>query len=83
MCKHCHNKYRSILKNKSSSGGSGLATCSVKGCENKADYYAQVYKSFDAVQPYALDAGVKIAMENLLFGTPELELEKHLPFRIR
>lgn len=39
MCKHCHNKYRSILKNKSSSGGSGLATCSVKGCENKADYY--------------------------------------------
>lgn len=44
--------------------------------ENKADYYAQVYKSFDAVQPYALDAGVKIAMENLLFGTPELELEK-------
>ena len=44
--------------------------------QDKEDYYAQVYKTFDEIQPYAKDAGVKIALENLLFGTPELEMEK-------
>ena len=39
MCKHCHNKYRSILGNRVSESGSDSAICSVKGCENKADYY--------------------------------------------
>lgn len=40
------------------------------------DYYQQVYKSFDEVQPYAKAAGVKIALENLLFTPVEYELDK-------
>ncbi len=39
MCKHCHNKYRSILGNRVSESASDSAICSVKGCNNKADYY--------------------------------------------
>lgn len=35
------------------------------------DYYKQVFKSFDEVQPYAKTAGVKIAVENLLFAPAE------------
>lgn len=38
MCPHCHNKYRGILGNRTSDGAMG--TCSVKGCENEASYYA-------------------------------------------
>lgn len=37
MCKHCHDKYKSILDNRVDNCGSGC--CSVKGCENEADYY--------------------------------------------
>lgn len=40
------------------------------------DYYQQVYKSFDEVQPYAKAAGVKIAIENLLFTPVKYELDK-------
>lgn len=39
MCPHCHNKFKGILGNRASDGGSGEATCSVKGCENNAGYY--------------------------------------------
>lgn len=39
--------------------------------EAKKDYYKQVFKSFDEVQPYAKTAGVKIAVENLLFAPAE------------
>lgn len=39
MCPHCHNKYRSILGNRADDGGTACGTCSVKGCENEADYY--------------------------------------------
>ena len=39
--------------------------------ETKKDYYEQVFKSFDEVQPYAKTAGVKIAVENLLFAPAE------------
>lgn len=37
MCPHCHNKYRGILGKRASHGAMG--TCSVKGCENEAEYY--------------------------------------------
>ena len=37
MCTHCRNKYKSILGNRVDDCGSGF--CSVKGCENEADYY--------------------------------------------
>lgn len=40
------------------------------------DYYRQVYKSFDEVEPYAKAAGVKIAIENLLFTPVKYELDK-------
>lgn len=39
MCPHCHNKYRGILGNRADDGGTACGTCSVKGCENDADYY--------------------------------------------
>jgi len=34
--------------------------------QDKHDYFNQVYKSLDALKPYAEVAGVKIAMENLI-----------------
>lgn len=37
MCPCCHNKYRGILGSRASDGAMG--TCSVKGCENEANYY--------------------------------------------
>lgn len=37
MCPHCHNKYKGILGKRASHGAIG--TCSVKGCENEAEYY--------------------------------------------
>ena len=37
--------------------------------QNKEDYYRQVCKSFDELQPYAKAAGVRIALENLI-ATP-------------
>ena len=44
--------------------------------QNKEDFYQAVYSSLDALQPLALAAGVKIAIENL-FNTPlDLEDEK-------
>lgn len=39
MCPRCHNKYRGILGNRCDDGGSAQATCSVKGCNNTANYY--------------------------------------------
>lgn len=39
MCPHCHNKHRGILGNRADDGGTACGTCSVKGCENDADYY--------------------------------------------
>lgn len=47
-----------------------------KNKEDMEDYYHQVYKSFDEVQPYAKAAGVKIALENLLFTPVKYELDK-------
>lgn len=37
MCSKCHNKYKSILGQRASIGAIGI--CSVKGCENEANYY--------------------------------------------
>lgn len=37
MCQHCRDKYNSILGNRVDDCGSGF--CSVKGCNNEADYY--------------------------------------------
>lgn len=37
--------------------------------QNKEDYFRQVCKSFDELQPYAKAAGVRVALENLI-GTP-------------
>ena len=37
--------------------------------QNKEDYFRQVYRSFDELQPYAKAAGVRVALENLI-GTP-------------
>jgi predicted sulfurtransferase len=45
MCPHCHNKYKGILKNKTDDGGTACGTCSVKGCENEANYYVDFDKS--------------------------------------
>ena len=43
MCPSCHNKYRGILGDRASIGAMG--TCSVKGCENEADYYVDFNKN--------------------------------------
>lgn len=45
MCLHCYNKYRSILGNRIDDGGTAQGTCSVRGCENKADYYVDFDKN--------------------------------------
>lgn len=37
MCPHCHNKYKGILGKRIDVGAMG--TCSVKGCQNEANYY--------------------------------------------
>ena len=37
--------------------------------QNREDYFQQVYKSFDELQPYAKAAGVRVCLENLI-GTP-------------
>lgn len=39
MCPHCHRKYRGILGNRCDDGGTAQGMCSVKGCNNQADYY--------------------------------------------
>lgn len=39
MCPHCHNKYKGILGNRADDGGTACGTCSVKGCNNEANYY--------------------------------------------
>lgn len=40
------------------------------------DYYRQVYKSFDQVMYFAKNAGVKIALENLLFTPLHYQIDK-------
>lgn len=44
MCPHCHNKYKGILGNRVDDGASAFGTCSVKGCENEANYYIDFHK---------------------------------------
>ena len=40
MCPKCHNRYKNLLKGKFDNAGSGVASCSVKGCKNtNAGYY--------------------------------------------
>ena len=39
MCPHCHRKYRVILGNRCDDGGTAQGMCSVKGCNNTANYY--------------------------------------------
>lgn len=46
MCPSCHHKYRGILGNRCDNTGSGA--CSVKGCEQMADWYVDF--SADEVQ---------------------------------
>ena len=45
MCSHCHNKYRGILGKRADDGGTACGTCSVKGCENEANYYVDFNKN--------------------------------------
>ncbi|MDR1212118.1 MAG: sugar phosphate isomerase/epimerase [Spirochaetaceae bacterium] len=47
-----------------------------KNPQDKADYYAAIYRSFDELEEYAKAAGVRIALENLFFTPNELEDEK-------
>lgn len=39
-------------------------------------YYKQVYRSFDEIQSYALTAGVRIALENLLFTPVSYQIDQ-------
>lgn len=39
MCPHCRKKYRGILGRRVDDGNSPWGVCSVKGCENDAEYY--------------------------------------------
>lgn len=39
MCPHCRNKYKHILGKRVDDGNSAWGVCSVKGCENDAEYY--------------------------------------------
>lgn len=45
MCPHCHRKYRGILGNRFDDGGTAQGTCSVKGCNNQANYYVDFYQN--------------------------------------
>lgn len=47
-----------------------------RSTDDMEDYYRQVYKSFDEIQGYAKMAGVKIALENLLFTPLEYQIDK-------
>lgn len=44
--------------------------------KTEKEFYEQVYKSFDEVHPYAKAAGVKIAVENLLFAPAEYQRDQ-------
>ena len=45
MCPHHHNMYKGILKGRIDNGGSGVACCSVYGCDREdAGYYADFKK---------------------------------------
>jgi len=41
--------------------------------QNKTDYFRQVYKSLDELQPYAKAAGVRVALENLIVTPWQLQ----------
>lgn len=41
MCQECFNKFKNILGDRVSDGS---GWCSVKGCENEADYYVDFLK---------------------------------------
>ena len=45
MCPNCYNKYRNVLGNRVDDGGSAQGICSVKGCDNEADYYVDFEKN--------------------------------------
>ena len=42
MCQECFNKFKNILGDRVSDGS---GCCSVKGCENEADYYVDFLKN--------------------------------------
>jgi len=42
MCQECFNKFKNILDDRVSDGS---GCCSVKGCENEADYYVDFLKN--------------------------------------
>ena len=44
--------------------------------QNKTDYFRQVYKSLDELQPYAKAAGVRVALENLIVTPWQLREEQ-------
>ncbi len=44
--------------------------------QNKTDYFRQVYKSLDELQPYAKAAGVRVALENLIVTPWQLQEEQ-------
>jgi sugar phosphate isomerase/epimerase len=47
-----------------------------QSAQDKADYYAAVYRSFDELEEYAKASGVRIAQENLFYTPNEDEDEK-------
>jgi sugar phosphate isomerase/epimerase len=47
-----------------------------KNPQDKTDYYAAVYRSFDEIEPYARNAGLRIALENLFYTPVKDEDEK-------
>ena len=63
MCQHCYNKYKNILDNRIDDCGSGF--CSVKGCNNEADYYVD----FDMNEVTFIDD--KDLMEDLMMEQKE------------
>ncbi|MBS6195058.1 MAG: sugar phosphate isomerase/epimerase [Clostridiales bacterium] len=48
-----------------------------KSKRDMEDYYRQVYKSFDEIKSYAKVAGVRIALENLLFTPMKYQIDKY------
>ena len=45
MCPACYNKHKDILGKRAGDKGEASGTCSVKGCQNEADYYVDYDKN--------------------------------------
>lgn len=84
MCPHCFEKYKSILNGKEDSAGMGI--CSIKGCNNPAEYYIDFNKdevSFTEERKYGVlfcsDGEIK-PIELSCNLTPYDEFSKRIDF---